>query len=145
MCIYIYFFTKSLMYIWSQPTNTIKKGTITKTLYYPLLKSHFFQQIQLWIEEYSSYALITFNSLTFAINFTSRLYFFFFLRDAEMVYHSDHDYGKVQVSYSSFDLISFLVNFSFNVEVKATPTSNTHQSLRVILNPRLWFKLSAEN
>ena len=119
------------MYIWSQRTNTIKKGTITKTLYYKKerkVKSHFFQQMQLWIEEYSSYALITFNSFTFAINFASRQYFFFFWRDPEMVYHSDHDYGKVQVSYSSFDLIFFPVNFSFNVEVKATPISNTHQS-----------------
>ena len=52
-----------------------------------------------------------------------------------MVYHSDHDYGKVQVSYSSFDLISFLLNYSFDMAIKATPPiSNTRQSLRVILN-----------
>ena len=62
-----------------------------------------------------------------------------------MVYHSDHDYGKVQVSYSSFDLISFLLNYSFDMAIKATPPiSNTHQSLRVILNLKVWFKLCVQ-
>ena len=61
-----------------------------------------------------------------------------------MVYHSDHDYGKVQVSYSSFDLISFLPNFSFDMAIKVTPISNTHQSLRVILNLKVWFKLCVQ-
>ena len=62
-----------------------------------------------------------------------------------MVYHSDHGYGKVQVSYSSFDLISFLLNYSFNMAIKATPPiSNTHQSLPVVLNLKVWFKLCVQ-
>ena len=78
------------------------------------------------------------------MNFTGGQ-FFFSWRDPKMVYHSDHDYGKVQVSYSSFDLISFLLNYSFDMAIKATPPiSNTHQSLRIIFNLKVWFKLCVQ-
>ena len=61
--------------------------------------------------------------------FFSFLFFFFFLRDPEMVYHPDYDYGKVQVSYSSFDLISFLPNFSFDMVIKATSPISINTSV----------------
>ena len=58
------------------------------------------------------------------------LFFFsFFLRDPEMVYHPDYDYEKVQVSYSSFDLISFLPILSFDMVIKAAPPISMNASV----------------
>ena len=55
--------------------------------------------------------------------------FFIFLRDPEMIYHPDYDYGKVQVSYSSVDLISFLPILSFDMVIKATPPISINASV----------------
>ena len=57
------------------------------------------------------------------------LFFSFFLRDPEMVYHPDYDYGKVQVSYSSFDVISFLPILSFDMVIKAAPPISINASV----------------
>ena len=81
-----------------------------------------------------SFNILYFTCYLFAIKLISRQ-FLSLLRNPEMVYH-DHNYGEVQVSYASFDLISFLQYqyFSFSMVIKATPLSNTHQSFRVIVD-----------